>query len=301
MIVVNSPPAAAGGGAAGNEDFTRVDVTDGTWTKYDNNSVGSNISNTAGINSVDLTTTATDKIINGCVWYKELTLPDGADFNFTDKPVDLRGYVHLPETGWRDSSGATGGLDRPAVASKTYCVLGFMTDPENLPTSGTGPWPRDICGAGLEWQAVNNRLYRTFVRNTSNSGTYGAITANRSGLQSISASDVAAGHKACNRISWSTQITSAELTSGGALTPAGIPESYYMQWGDRYDNGDKRIIGNYSLTQRWGRTRTTKLYVWVACGRGVSGAGAGATMRFDAYYNAQLLTGGNNPSGTTGL
>ena len=294
--------AGGGGGAAANDDFTRVDVTDGTWTKHDYQTSGSSIGNVGGVNSVTLSTAASTTYVNGVVWYKELKTGDGSDFDFTDKKVALDFYMHFPETGWSDNSSppTTGGLNNPPTASKCGCLIGVMTDPENLPTSGSGPWPRDMLAAGLEWKTLTSRMYRTFLRNTSNSGTYGAASVSAAGLDTITASDLAAGHKACNRLEWSTYISKAEHWAAGALDPAGGPDSYYSAWADRYDNGDRRTIGNYSSSQRWGRTRTNKLYVFVVAGR-QSGAGSSVTLKFDAYYNITILDGGNNPSGKTGL
>ena len=179
-------------------------------------------------------------------------------------------------------------------------MIGFMTDPENLPTSNTGPWPRDMLAAGLEWKTQVNRMYRTFLRNTSNSGGYGAASVSAAGLDPISETDLAQGHKCCNRLEWATKISKSENLAAGALNPAGGPISYYSTWADRYDNGDKRLFGNYSSGQRWGRTRTDKMYVFVCAGR-TSGAGSSVTIKFDAYYNVTILESGNNPSGKTPL
>jgi hypothetical protein len=119
-------------------------------------------------------------------------------------------------------------------------------------------------------------------------------------LDSITASDVTADHKCCNRLEWITYITKAEQLGSGSLDVAESPRSYYLVWIPRYDNGDKYTVGNISASQRWGRTRTSKLYFFVAVGRGSSGGGD-ITMEFDAYYDIRLLDGGNNPSGKTGL
>ena len=296
-------PGVGGGGgavAAANDDFIRVDLTDGTWTTYDYQPVGSSVSNTNGINSVTLTADDSSKFINGIVWYKELKTVDGSDFDFTDKPVFMNFYVHWPDTGWADNGSQSGGNNFPAVASRCGTMIGVMTDPENLPVNNLGPWPRDMLAAGLEWKTSASRLYRTFLRNTSNSGGYGAASVSAAGLDTITSGDVTANHKACNRLEWSTTISKGEHWAAGALDPAAGPGSYYSEWSDRYDNGDRRTKGIYASSQRWGRTRTNKLYVFVCAGRG-SGAGSAATIKFDAYYNITMLDGGNNPPGKTGL
>ncbi len=289
-----------GGAAASNDDWTRVDVTDGTWTKNDPDTTASSITNSGGVNSVGLDTTGQSVYIDGCTWYKELKTVDGSDFDFTDAPVDFRAYVHLPDMGWSDDLGNTGGNDNPPTASKCYCIVGITTDPENLPSSGATPVCRDILAAGLESTTNVNRLKRQIIRNTSNSGTHGAITTNSAWLDLISSTDVAAGHKASNRFEWATEIIKSEWLPAGSLNPAGGPISYYLISGDRWDNGDKRTVNQFAPEQRWGRTRTTKLYVFCAVGRNASASSA-ITMKFDVYYHARLLDGGTSPSGKTGL
>ena len=288
------------------DDWVRVNVADGTWTKNDPDNHVTNISNTGGINSVDIDATSNSNYINGCVWYKEIRLANGGPFDFSDRPVDLRGYVHWPGAGWDDNSDPvqSGGGDKPPVASKCYCILGFTTDPENFPSaaSGTGSadLPRDMVGVGLESTTNENRLKRQIIRNVSNSGTYGAINTNSAWLDDISSSDVSAGHKCSNRLEFQTEIVKAEHLASGNLDPAGACRSYYLMWSDRWDNGDRRNINSYALDQRWGRTRTTKLFAFVAVGRNDSG-GSALTMEFDCYYNARMLHKGTSPSGKTAL
>jgi hypothetical protein len=292
MIVINTPPPAVGA-AATDDDWVRVDLTDteDPWTKSDPDGTGSSI----GARSITVDTTNNNKYVDGCVHYRELKTPEGNDFDFTDRPVTFDGYVTLPNTGWQDDLGNTGGLDQPPEGSRTYVLLGVCTDPENLPT------PRDVLGCGLEWQTAVNRLYRSICRNTSNSAPNGVIDTNKTGLKLINSTDVSNDHKASNRIQFQFTITKCEMLSGGTLDPAEGPRAQYLIWSDRYDNGDKRTENSYSASQRFGRTRTTKLYVWVAVGRGSSGAGASAQIDFDCYYKATMLDGGNSPNGKTGL
>ena len=155
---------------------------------------------------------------------------------------------------------------------------------------------------GIESTTTDNRLKRQIIRNTSNSGTYGAISKNSAWLDSITSGDVSANHKCSNRLEWQTEIVKAEHLASGSLDPAGGPRSYYLMWSDRWDNGDRRNINQYALDQKWGRggNSTAKLYVFVAVGRNASG-GSALTMEFDCYYNARLLHGGSNPSGKTVL
>lgn len=291
-----------GGAAASNDDWTRVDVTDGTWTKNDPDTTASSITNSGGVNSVGLDTTGQSVYIDGCTWYKELKTVDGSDFDFTDAPVDFRAYVHLPDIGWADDSGNTGGNNNPPTASKCYCLVGITTDPANLPSSGATPVPRDILAAGLESTTNVNRLKRQIIRNVSNSGTHGVINTNSAWLDLISSADVSAGHKASNRFEWQTEIVKSENLSAGSLDPAGAPRSYYLISGDRWDNGDRRTVNSYAADQRWGRggNSTQKLYVFVCVGRNAA-ASTAITMKFDVYYHARLLDGGTSPSGKTGL
>ena len=259
LTLPNIQGMEAGGSTATNDDWVRVDVTDGTWTKNDPDTTASSITNANGVNSVAIDTTSNSNYIDGCVWYKELKTVEGGDFDFSDRPVDFRAYVHLPDIGWEDDNSNTGGNSNPPTASKCYCILGITTDPENLPSSGNTPVPRDILGAGIESTTNVNRLKRMIIRNVSNSGTHGAIDKNSAWLDLISTQDVASGHKASNRFEWQTEIVKSENTTSGNLNPAGAPRSYYLMWSDRWDNGDRSNINQYAADQRWGRTRTTKL------------------------------------------
>ena len=299
MIVVSSPPAAAGGAAA-NDDFTRVNVVDGSWTNVDPLSQATGAAtNVDGINVVPLGTNVADKHLNGCVFYKELKTRDGSDFDFTDKPAFLSFYLHMPETGWRDNGSQEGGDGNPPYASRSWVAMGVLTDPENISGGPTGPYPKDVLGAGLSWLGTNNKMRRTFVTNTSNSGTWGTLSVNSQDLETITSTTVAAGHRATNRLGYNFNITRGGAYTAGALTPADAHESYYMSWRPYFDDGHVYgAEGKFSAGQRWGRSRTNKLYLWVACGRTATPS-AGCTMKFDAYYNATLLNSGTNPSGTT--
>ena len=292
--------AAAAAPAATDDDWNVIDLTD-SWSLNDPDStvVGS-ASHSDGTNSVTVNTTNNATYIGGAIYYKKITTPDGGDYDLT-KPIDVRLALHMPETGWQDTGGASGGVGNPATGSRTYCLIGLMTDPENLPTSGVTPIPRDILGIGLEWQTSQTRLYRSILRNVSNSGTHGAISTNKTGLENIAAADVAAGHKASNRIECAFEIVKSENLTAGSLDPAGAPRTYYMVIGDRFDNGDSRQINQYSADQRWARTRTDELYIWMAFGRGSSGAGSNSTVKVNAFYSVRQLDSGNNPGGTTGL
>ena len=283
------------------DDWVRINVADGTWTKNAPDTTGSSITNTAGINSVNLDDENNAAFYNGCVFYKELRLANGAPFDFTDKPVDLRGYVHLPGTGWRDDGSQVGGGDKPPIASKCYCVMGFTTDPENFPAdAASSAHPKDIFGIGIMWTTTNNKTKYVIVRNTSQSGTYGSITSSSGWLDTITSGDVTDGRKCANRLGFQTEIVKNEYLDAGAMNPDDPPRSKYMNWDYRWDNGERRDAYTYSLDQRWGRTRTSKLYVWVAVGRNAS-TGDPITMEFDCYYHARMLHGGTNPSGKTGL
>jgi hypothetical protein len=300
MIVVSSPPAAAAAGGA-RDDFTRIDLTDGSWTNTDHlPSATGAATNTGGINAVPLGTAVALKHIDGCCFHKELKAADGSDFDFTDRPAVLDFYLSMPATGWRDDGTQQGGEGNPPYGSQSWVAMGVMTDPENLPTSGSGPYPRDVLGGGLSWLSANNKIYRTFVRNTSNSGTYGNVTVNSQITDLISSADVTANHRAVNRLEYSFKIAKANANTYGALTPANAPEAYYIRFRPRYDNGDTYHTLSYSAAQRFGRSRTSKLYIWVACGRNGS-PGSAMTMKFDAYYNATLLDGGTNPGGSPSL
>ena len=116
-------------------DFTRIDVTDGTWVNTDRlNQASGAATNAGGINVVPLTTNVALKHIDGCMWHKEIKTPVGGDFDFTDKPALLDFYLSMPATGWRDDGTQEGGEGNPPYASKCWVAMGVMTDPENIPT-----------------------------------------------------------------------------------------------------------------------------------------------------------------------
>ena len=176
MFIINTPPPAAGGGAT-DDDWVRVDLTDSAdpWTKSDPDTTGSSIT----ARSVTVDTTSNSKYVDGCVHYRELKTPEGNDFDYTDKPVTFQGFVMLPNTGWADSGGGSGGVGNPATASRSYVLMGVCTDPENLPL------PLDCLGCGLEWQTSTTRLYRSICRNVSNSAPAGVIDTNKTGLRLV--------------------------------------------------------------------------------------------------------------------
>lgn len=293
--------AAAGGSSTpANDDWVTVDLTDGFTLNDPDSTVVGSASHAGGKNTVTVNTTSNSTYIGGAIYWKKITKPDGSDFDLT-KPIDVRLHMHWPDAGWQDTSGASGGTGNPAVGSRTYCLMGLMTDPENLPTSGISPCPRDILGIGIEAQTAVTKLYRSTLRNVSQSGTHGAIDTNKAVMKNITATDVAAGHKASNKIEASFEIVKSEHLAAGSLNPAGAPRTYYLIWADRYDNGDRRNIVQYSADQKWGRSKTNELYLWLGFGRGSSGAGSNSTVAVKAYYSVRQLDGGNNPGGTSGL
>lgn len=291
------PPAAAAAPATpDNHDWTRVDVTDGTWTTEDPDTTVSSLTNVDGINKCTVDTSANSKLVDGCVFYKELKNNDGTSVNYLDSPIDFRGYVHLPGVGWATSDGpSTGGDNRPPVASKVFCVLGIMSDPENLPT------PRDVFGAGLDTGATVSRLQRQFVYNTSEATPNGAISVSTSALAVIDEADVTAGIRSTNRLEFEISIVRDESLSGGALSPADAPQLKWAIWRARADTGDAyNAISSTVFSQKWARGNSDKIYVFVAVGRSGT-VGSSQDLDFDCYYQFQCPEGGTNPSGDTAL
>ena len=275
-------------------DWKRINLMDGTWTKFDPDSTLQSISNTGGLNTVEIDTTQNALFLNGCVHYREIFTPTGQSFNYTDKPVRFTAYVHLPNTGWSYNGSQSGGANRPNHSSRTYVIMGLMSDPGSLPT------PKDVAGCGLQWQTSKSRMFRSIVRNTSSNGL--TLNTSKSGLDTITSGDVSAGHKATNRLLFSFDIMREHQLTGGATEVEDSPRSGYLTFAASYDNGDRyQGLGNYSLGQRWGRGTLEKLFLWVAVGRGNSGASSNETIDFDCYYDITMLDGGVNPTGTTGL
>jgi hypothetical protein len=287
-----------GAAAAANEDYTRVDVTDGTWTLADTNSVASSITNVGGINKCSLSTYNAGDIVDGAVWYKEVLTGDGSSMDFADKGVLFQGYVHMPGVGFATSDGATGGGDnRPPVATQVFCVMGLMSDPTNIPV------PADVLGCGLNTKSLGYRMYSQRVFNTSTSSPTGAISTSTSALESISEADVAAGDRSSNRIGFHFIIERNEVSSSSGINIANNPVSRWLIFRDRLDDGDARgSLQSLLVNQKWGRSANvcTKLYVFVAVGHGSSVANP-HDIDFDCYYNVTHLDGGLNPSGRTGL
>jgi hypothetical protein len=291
-----SATVAAAAAVEANADWTRVNVSDGTWTTEDPDSTVSNLSNVGGINKCTLDTSANSKIVDGCVFYKELKNNDGTSINYLDSPIDFRGYVHLPGVGWATNDGpSTGGDDRPPVASKVFCVLGLMSDPENLPT------PRDVFGAGLDTGATVSRLQRQFVYNISEASPNGAISVSTSALAVIDEADVTAGIRSTNRLEFQISIVRDESLSGGALSPADPPQLKWAIWRARADTGDAyNAISSTVFSQKWARGNSDKMYVFVAVGRSGT-VGTSQDLDFDCYYQFMCPEGGTNPSGDTAL
>jgi len=302
MQVTNNAPAAGGGGAASNDDWTRADITDGTWTLNDPDSTISAVSNTGGVNRLTIGTHHQTKVIDGGVYYKELLNADGTSIDFDNRPISVQVYVHWPSTGW-SAGGSAGGNNRPGAASKCYTVAGVMTDPENLPSSaGAAEWPTDVFGYGLRWRGNVTKTDRMGVQNLSTSAPKGAITVTTANNNVPTSTEYAAGKKCINRILWFGRIEKLNEGSSSGINTAGQPlmNEFSTCW--YWDNGWKKVGDvETNLNQRFGRVRTNKLYVFIANGRGDSGAGSSATVDFDVFYRITALDGGNHPSGTTGL
>lgn len=287
-----------GGGAASvpNQDWTRVDVTDGTWTTNDPDTTVSNLTNDAGINKCTVSTDSNINIVDGCVFYKELKYEDGTSVDWSDKTIDFQGYVHMPSVGWATSDGgSTGGLNRPPVASKVYCVIGLMSDPGNLPT------PRDVLGVGLDTKTTNWRMYRTSCYNVSNTAPNGAITVGNTSLTSITEAKVAAGNHSANRIHFQFTVDREDHTAASGIRPADPHFTKWVFFRPRYDNGD--TYGqpvSVNVANYMGRGTRSNLYVFVAVGRSGSSSNA-QDLDFDCYYQVSFPEGGTNPSGRTAL
>lgn len=287
-----------GGSTPEADDWTLIDVTAAGWTKTDPDGTATAISHTNGVNSATIDTTANNNFVDGCVWYKELTNPaDGSSLDFTDSPVHFRGYVHFPNTGYATSDGSTtGGNNNPPPGSRMYCLVGLTTDPENLPT------PADILACGLEWYTSTSRLYRCLARNTATGSPTGTININRAGMQNVTEAAVAAGNRAANRVEFEFSITPQENLTANGIDIEDSPKSEDLHWRGRWDHGDAwGGVQTFAANQRWGRTRTNKLYVFCCVGR-TGGASTSKQLDFAAYYSITgPMTSGTNPSGETAL
>ena len=301
MQVTNNPPAAGGGGAATLADWTRVDITDGTWTLNDPDSTLSSITNTGGINQVVVSTAHNPSTIDSGVHYKQLLNADSTSIDYTDRPISIQVYVHWPNVGWA-ADGNTGGNNRPATASKCYTVAGVMTDPENLPSSpGESEFPRDILGYGLEYKNSAARTMRRGIWNVGTGSPRGGLTHTSVNLFVPDSAEYAEGKKVINRMLWWGRIAKNEDSNTTGINIAGEPQMHEFSYIPHWDNGHQEEGAKETqVNQRFGRVRTDKLYFWIANGRGQSGAGSSSTIDFDVYYRITALDGGNHPSGRTG-
>tara|TARA_R110002051_G_scaffold233752_1_gene295281 strand:+ start:467 stop:1384 length:918 start_codon:yes stop_codon:yes gene_type:complete len=293
---------SGGGGTVSNEDWTRANIADGSWTLNDPDNTISSVSNTGGVNQLIVNTTHNPIPIAAGVHYKEILNADGTSIDFGDRPVSIQIYIHWPNTGW-DAGGSSGGNNRPAAASRCYTVAGVMTDPEHLPSSaGAAEWPTDVFGYGLRWRGNVTKTDRMGVQNLSTSAPKGAITVTTANNNVPTTAEYAAGKKCINRILWFGRIEKLNEGSSTGINTAGQPlmNEFSTCW--YWDTGWKKV-GDVEtpLNQRFGRVRTNKLYLWVSNGRGDSGAGSNATIDFNLYYKIEALAGGNHPSGTTPL
>jgi len=290
-------------------DWTRANIADGTWTLNDPDTTLSGITNIGGINQVVIGTDNNDDIIDGGVHYKQVLNADGSPLDFTDKPVMIEFYIHWPHCGWAvgtDGSHASGGLGRPTTASKCYTVAGIMTDPENLPaTAGASEFPTDILGFGIEMRNNVQKQRYLRIRNNGTGAPRGALETSSSDLGSAPSSgdyDSDGRKTNANRVSWFAHLAKNDGASGTGINVVGEPMVDEVSWEKYYDDGDKWTTPvEWIVSQRFGRVRTDKLYVWISSGRGQSGAGSSVTVDFDVYYRIVALDSGVSPSGRTGL
>lgn len=281
-----------------DSDWIQVNVSDGSWTKLDEDSTCDSIAWTGTLNQAVIDTTQNSTYVNGCVFYKEILTPTGQRFNYADAPVTFEGYIHWPSVSYATTDGATtGGDDRPIAGGRCYTLMGLSSDmPDNYPT------PVDLVGCGIESQSSTSRLYRVIVRNTQNDGS--VVSTNKTGYQTVQESEVSAGKKATNRQYFTFNIMKEHQQTAGtgsSIQVADSPHSSYLLSAESWSNGERNAgLNSYAVGQRWGRGHLDRLYVWVAIGRGVSGASGTVTLDFDCYYNVRNLTG-VNPSGEDNL
>ena len=295
--------AAGGGGAAPNEDWTRADITDGTWTLNDPDSTLSGISNTDGLNTVVVDTTNNDQIVDGGVHWKEILHPDLSSMDLLTEGISIEFYIHWPNQGWAVSSpSASGGLNRPGGASKCYTVAGVTTDPENFPSAaGATEWPLSIIGLGLRSKTSTYKNHIMQVRNDGTGAPRGSLEIANTDLTALSADNYNVdGYKFMNRLSWRTTLRPFENLTGHGFDADDQPLVNEISVERLWDNGDRKTgTEERVVDQRFGRVRTDKLYIFISNGRGNGGAGSSVTIDFDVYY--RIVGTAAHPSGTTGL
>jgi hypothetical protein len=292
-------------------EWNRVNVVDGSWAFTDQDDTAgdpNNASNTAGVNRVTVDTTTNAYVVDGCTFYKEVYNADGSSIEHSNGIVSFEGYIHLPNIYFEDTAGTYEGTGAaPAIDSANGFVavaMGLMSDPELLPTAATPLLrPRDILGHGIGTISNGTRLKVITVRNRGTGGSYGSLQAISGWLDSIQPADVEDGHKQVNRLWYSFQIQQRgnEYVTG-LNTSATPPKTSHALYMGRYDNGDSYTdYTNVYTGQVWGRTRTSRLHLWVAVSRWGWGASVSTPIDFDCYYRLHTTNNANNPSGTTGL
>jgi len=297
-----TPPAAGGGGGTDLSDWTVADVTHSDWTKNDPDTTMSSLTHVSGVNKCSLSTVGNAKLIDGCTWYAEVKTEDGSSFSFNDKPVTVEFAITLPAVGWSINSGAvTGGLNRPPVGSRVFCIAGVITDPENLPaTAGATEWPRDVMGTGISTHTSTHKNRRVSVYNASNTSPRGTITNPGQDLPVISNAEYLAGRKSFNRVHWWGRIRKHDGLTASGISNAEDPLCKDMHWVYRDDVGDSKVGVLTQVTQQRFRVHNDRLYVFISVGRS-STAGSTADLDFTVHYRITQLDGGTCPSGRTGL
>jgi|15BtaG_2_1085339.scaffolds.fasta_scaffold03213_6 hypothetical protein len=288
-----------GGGGSALSDWTLADVTSSSWTKNDPDTTMSGLSHVNGVNKCTISTQGNNKVHDGCVWYKEIKTEDGSSFNFNDNPVSMEFAITMPSIGWSiDSGNQSGGLNRPPVASKVYCLAGVMTDPENLPSQpGTDQWPADFMGQGIDTSTSIHKNKRLAVYNASSVQPRGAITTPTQWLPQIGLNE---NRKSFNRMHWWARIRKHDGLSGQGCNNVGDPICKDMHWIHRDDIGNSKTgVLTQTIQQRF-RVRNNKLYVWISVGRSAN-ANSPADLDFTVHYRITQLDGGTCPSGRTGL
>jgi hypothetical protein len=302
MQVTNKAPAAAAAAGAALSDWTLADMTSADWTKNDPDTTMSSLTHVSGVNKCTLSVTGNPNLIDGCTWYQEVKTEDGSSFSFADRPCTVEFAITMPAVGWSINSGATtGGLNRPAVASRVYCVAGVMTDPENLPaTAGATAWPLDMMATGLSTHTSNHKNRRVSVYNANNTSPRGAISSVGQDLPTISNAEYLAGRKSYNRITWWGRIRKHDGLTATGISNAEDPLCKDMLWTYRDDVGDSKAGVLTHVTQQRFRVHNDRLYVFVSVGRSAA-AGSTADLDFTVHYRITQLDGGTCPSGRTGL
>ena len=295
-------PASGGSSTPVLADWTMADVTSAEWTKNDPDTTMSGLTHVAGVNKCTISTDVNSKVVDGCVWYAELKTADGSSFNFGDKPVTIEFAITLPSVGWAVDGGATtGGLNRPPTASRTYCVAGVMSDPENLPTiPGETEWPRDVVGSGINTANSIVKNKRLSVYNQSNVAPRGTITNPSQDFPTISAAEYAAGRKSYNRIHWWGRIRKYDDLLVDGISTAGDPVLNDMDWVYRDDVGNSSSFTYVQVAKQRFRIHNDRLYVFISVGRQAA-SGAPADLDFTVHYRITQNDGGTCPSGRIGL